>query len=238
MIRVRSFLDQFPQKIFEPGETLLKPGENPGFGYIIIEGTVKVFMRDRQGIERRVMPAMQYEIIPSGWLSNPRMSIQYQYDAYSIVKAAEITADSFERAALENPSVLYDLFLAGDSRIKELKNRIMTLVQSRAEDKLVYFFYGLLERGTEPAKDGWARIIYSMSQQEIADALGMARETAAASIQKLIDQKIIRSTSRTRYEVHLDNMCDYHLEHLLYVEPGKPRPKRQKNSSITVVKKK
>lgn len=231
MIRVQSFLNQFPQKIFESGETILQPGPHPGYGYIVQEGIVKVYMRDKQGIERRIMPAMQYEIIPSGWLSNQKGSIQYFYEAYGLVKLARITAEEFEKVSQDNPSVLYDLFLAADSRVKHLKNRVMTLSQSRAEDKLVYFFFGLLESGTEPANDGWARIIYSMSQQEIADALGMARETAASSIQKLIDQKIIRTTGRRRYEVHIDNMCDYHLEQLLYVPPGQPRPKRPKGTN-------
>lgn len=228
MIRLRAFLNKFPQKIFEPGETIMKPGPNPGHGFIIEAGIVKVFMRDKQGIERRIVGAMQYEVIPSGWLSDPKASIQFEYEAYGVVKLAQITPHEFEKAILDNPSVLYDLYLAADSRVKYLKNRIMTLVQSKAEDKLVYFFYGLLETGTEPAKDGWARIIYSISQQEIADMLGMARETAAASIQKLIDQKVIRTTGRTRYEVHLNTMCDYHLEQLLYVPPGQPRPKRPK----------
>jgi CRP-like cAMP-binding protein len=61
------------------------------------------------------------------------------------------------------------------------KRRIESLVQERAEDKFIIFLKYMIDRSSKPTtQKDIVELIHTMTQKEIADALGISRETVSS----------------------------------------------------------
>ncbi|MFO0955200.1 MAG: Crp/Fnr family transcriptional regulator [Candidatus Saccharibacteria bacterium] len=203
-------LRQFPQEVFEKGQAIFRLGEVAKHGYIVLDGIVKIYICDRLGIERRLFSAHRYDMVPSGWLADPSRPMRYHYAAYDRVILARIQPAQFRAILTQVPDALIALLIAQDDRVHHTKLRIETVIQSRAEDKVAYFFEYLSERVADPPDtDGWSKIVVGLSHQEMSDALGLARETTAAAIQSLEKKGYIRKAGRQKYFIHIEGLRHY-----------------------------
>ncbi len=209
-MQLEKVLQKFPQEIFEKDQPIFRLGDVAKHGYIVLDGIIKIFICDRQGIERRLFSAHRFDLAPSGWLANPQRPMRYHYSAYSQVKVARIDQVQFREILTQSPDALLELLIAQDERVHHNKLRIETVIQSRAEDKVAYFFEYLAERVTDPPdKTGWSKITVNLSHQEMSHALGLARETTAAAIQTLEQTGCIRKAGRQKYFINIKDLSRY-----------------------------
>lgn len=203
MIRLDALVKDFPTKVFEKGTAIYKPGDKPKYAYLPLTGVVAIYSYDLNGIERRLLSAKEYEIIPNNWLISQDMIVEYHYKAFTKVICAEIDRVKFSTLLKKNPEALYELFLVQDNRLQMAKYRIETLIQPKAFDKLIYQFKYILERSSQPTSEsGWVETMLPLTQSEFADALGLTRETVAKELQKLEKEGIVKPIGKGYYKIN------------------------------------
>lgn len=207
MLRLDPILKRLPTKGFKEGQVIFKPGEIPKNGFIPISGVIATYSYDQQGIERRIISAKEYELIPNNWLISPSEPLEYYYRAYTDVVCCVIDRIKFPQLLKENPEALYELLLVQDNRMQAAKHRIETLVQPKAIDKLLYMFRYMLERISLPTDNNrWVKTLFSLTQAEFADALGLTRETVAKELANLEDDGVIKSSGKGIYLINKNKL--------------------------------
>lgn len=134
MLRLNPIIKQLPTKRFNKGDIILKPGDVAKYGYIPILGVIATYAIDQNGIERRIISAKEYELLPNSWLIAPNMPVEYYYRAYTDTVCALADRISFPKLLMKSPEALYEFLLVQDNRMQAAKYRIETLIQPRAVD--------------------------------------------------------------------------------------------------------
>ncbi len=203
MLRLEPILKQLPVKSYRAGDVIFKPGDTPKFGLIPLSGVINTYSCDHNGIERRIISAKEYELVPNNWLISPSVPVNYYYKAYTDVVCAIADRREFPRLLMSNPEALYELLLVQDNHMQAAKYRIETLIQPKAIDKLLYMFRYMVERVSLPTdKRHWVKTIFPLTQAEFADALGLTRETAAKELKQLEDDGVIKSLNKSFYLIN------------------------------------
>lgn len=203
MLRLNQILSNLPTKTFEKNDIIFDHKDVVKNGYIVISGIVTIYSLDRNGIERRLSSSQKYELIPNGWLCSPNTKIEYNYRAYTKCVCAEVDRDKLHTILLKNPEALFELLLAQDMKIKYADNRIETLIQSRAEEKVLFFLKYISARISTPTSDGfWVETNFSLTQSEIANALGITRETATSELHKLEKMGVLSPMGKGKYLIN------------------------------------
>lgn len=209
MLRLDTIIKKLPTKTFKKGEIIFKPGEIPKNGYIPIVGIIGIYTIDHNGIERRVIAAREYELEPNKWLVSPNMPLDFCYRAYTDVIVAVIDRREFERLLMDNPEAMYEFLLVQTNRMQAAKYRIETLIQHRAVDKLLHLFRYLVMISALPTnKAGWVKTALPMKQSDVADALGITRETAAKDLSQLEKEGVIKFNNKGIYLINKKKLAE------------------------------
>lgn len=185
------FFSQYPTRSFLKGEIILSEGEEPSAGYIVRSGFVKVYDIDASGTERPVVFDVRNEMFPIGWIFGKISKAVYFYEAFTDLTVCVIDRDEFIAAIKKDPSVMFALYDYYVKRHLDLQLRIEGLEQSRAQSKILYTLKFLCSRFGQAAGGNNIEIHLPLTQQNIADFLGITRETAAIELKKLQNRKII-----------------------------------------------
>lgn len=87
-------------------------------------------------------------------------------------------------------------------------SHINTLEQPRALDKVAFRLFHLVDEPKAKLFDNPKKQTLSVTQQELADSLGLTRETTGAELKKLEVKKIIQR-SRSKYVLFMERLRSY-----------------------------
>ncbi len=197
MQRYQNFLAQFRVKHFKKGELILCQGEVPPCAYAVKTGIVKTYNLTVQGEEKPIGFDIKDEIFPVAWVFGAVERVQYYYEAFVDCDIYCIPLEAYTSYLHANPThQLYELQeLVG--RYTGAQMRINALEQSKAWHKVVNTLHFLCLRYGEPAKKQVTRIQIPLTQQDLANFIGLTRETTGIELKKLQKQGIL--TSRKQY---------------------------------------
>lgn len=182
----------FKARTYKPNQVIVKAGGPNTKGYLVLQGVVKCVTYDRKGTERRLVSAQSGDIFPTIWLSHQESPVQFTYTAYDTVEVAILERKEFFAFLHKHPDILTELFTKLEMRVHYAKRRVEILIQERADDKFIIFLKYLADRNGQPTeKKSIVYIPTVMTQQEIADALGVSRETVSALFSDMYKKKII-----------------------------------------------
>lgn len=207
MSHLSNYLKKLPFRTYDSGEIILMQGQVAQVLYIPIKGIVKVFMLDKQGIERRILSVQKNEPFPSGWMAEPSRPVAYTYQAYSKTKCAIVDEKSMHELINRHPKALAELLAYTDRRVEYAKQRIEMLVQGKAEDKILYFLNYTLNRISKPSdSEGKSVLNARMTQKEIGESMGLTRETTSRVLREFADKGIISLGTKQKIYIHEDNL--------------------------------
>lgn len=201
-------IEQYPLKAFNKGQTILLKGESPKGVYIIEYGVVRAYMITADGAERLVAIHSKAEDIPIGYGIGISNAAEYFYEAYTNCRLRIVPQAVFERALRSDAAALFQRQARIESRLLATLFHINALEQPRAGDKIAFtLFYMASHLGTRlrPHK---TRFKLAVTQQEIANALGLTRETAGMELKKL-ELKQLLSHSRKSYILYMERLRAY-----------------------------
>lgn len=201
------FLSTYPSLVFEKGQTVLLKDEVPKGTYIIESGIIKTYTITASGEERIVSIDTKGEDIPIGFTIGLIEKCKYFYEAYTKCSVRIVPREAYLKHLQGNIDSLYRRHVRLTKILLSNQKHIEALEQSKAMEKvaltLLYFADTL---GTTFPHKTIKRL--SITQQEIANSLGLTRETAGIMLKKLEVKKLLVH-SRNTYVLYVEKMRKY-----------------------------
>jgi len=201
------FITTFPLLVFEKGQTVLLKDEVPKGTYVIESGIIKTYTINETGEERIVSIDTKGEDIPIGFTIGLIDRCQYFYQAYTRCTIRVVPTDAYLNHLAENPESLYKRHIRITKILLTNLRRIEALGQSNASEKVARTLLYMADTLGSTFPNKTIRKL-SITQQEIANALGLTRETAGIVLKKL-ELKQLLEHSRNTYVLYIERLHKY-----------------------------
>ncbi len=183
--KFQKFVKQFPTKRFDKGEIILVQGEVPTCAYLVQKGVVKIYNLTSAGEEKPIMFELRGEAFPTPWIFGKIKYALYYYEAFTECELFCIPPDEYQRFLRENPDEMFKLFSYFIGRNMHYQMRINALEQSKAAAKVLNTIHFLCLRFGRELKDNVVQIQLPLTQQDLANFMGLTRETTGIELKKL-----------------------------------------------------
>lgn len=172
--------------------------------YIIESGIIKTYAITGSGEERIISIDTKGEDIPIGFTTGLVDKCQYFYEAYTRCVIRVIPSSDYVQHLLSDTDSLYRQHLRVTKMFLTNLHHVEALEQSKATEKvaLTLLYFAETLGSTFPNK---AVRKLTITQQEIANALGLTRETAGHVLKKL-EFKHLLAKSRNTYVLYMERL--------------------------------
>lgn len=204
----RQFLANYPCQTYKKGETILLKGDEPKHLYIIESGFVKTYTITARGDERLVSIDRRGEDFPVGYAFHLIDTSQFFYEAFTRCTIRLVPRDQYLAHLHSNVDSMYKRQVSMTMLLLSTLSRVHALEQSNASDKIAYTLLYMAEQLGVILRPYATRLKISVTQQQIADSLGLTRETASIELRKLEMMKLI-AHSRKNYVLHMERLRKY-----------------------------
>ncbi|WP_166036809.1 helix-turn-helix domain-containing protein [Sphingosinicella sp. YJ22] len=109
--------------------------------------------------------------------------------------------EAFDRFVEANPSVERELYKMAAHELAAAQQQMVLLGRKTAAERVASFFLNLLQRGERVSGRTETRFNLPMSRLDMADYLGLTKETVSRMLAELRDRRLIRLETQSRVEV-------------------------------------
>ncbi len=208
MQKLAAYISTFPVKKFEKNQLIVCQGDAPTTVYAIKSGFVKGYDINDQGMEQLLWFGSRMDIFPLGYMFGQIEESQFFYSAFSDVEAYAMKPDDLIQYLSNNPTPLMELTRRLTSTFYDSLHRLNAAERPKASDKIAHTLYFIANRFKKNSPPGVAEISLPLTHQDIANLLGLTRETAAVELKKLKDAKLIYY-DKWHFTVFTDKMKDH-----------------------------
>jgi len=196
MNNFNTFFDQFPTTSVQKGEVILQQNYVPHHAYVLKSGFVKVVSFTNNGEEKSVAFKVAGDLIPIYWIFGKSQAALYYYQAHTDCVLYVLDRDDILQHVDGNHD--FAKFVLDQQVIAHVNHelRVEALEQSRAHLKLLYTFRHLALLYGIDMKRGMVKITIPLTQQELANFVGLTRETTIAALGKLRRDNVVRCDHR------------------------------------------
>lgn len=215
MDKIAEYFDGFPSEQFEKGAIILHQDMAPQTAYAVKSGVVKIYNLTAHGEEKLIGFATHNDVLPFGWTMGVAKKSQYYYQAFSDCSVYRVPRAEYEAFLKNHPDILYETLQSSVRDSLQYQLRINALGQSKAADKVLNTIHYLSLCFGQDLEPDVVEIPLPLTQQDIANCVGMTRETTTTELRKLIAKKVISHHEQT-YVVDtdkLDHLIDDDYEH-------------------------
>jgi len=198
------FLSNYPLLVFEKGQTVLLKGDTPKGTYIIESGIIKTYSIATSGEEHIISIDTKGEDIPIGYTIGLIDKCQYFYEAYSHCVVRVVPREEYLEHLAANPESLWRRHVRVNKILLTTLHHIEALEQSKAPEKVALTLLYLAETIGSTFPNKTVRKL-SVTQQEIANSLGLTRETAGHVLKNLEVKKLL-AKSRNTYVLYVERL--------------------------------
>lgn len=199
------FLMRYRAKKFTKGEIILVEGEVPTIAYAIKRGVVKVYNLTAEGQEKPIGFDDRYDLFPIGWVFGKIMRTQYFYEAFTDCEVYCVPREDYLSYLQSNAAISFTLHTNFIDRYLSSQMRIYALEQSKASEKVVHTLHFLCLKFGRDVRKNVVRIDLPLTQQDLANFMGLTRETTGIELKRLERAGII-DYKRQNYLVHTDRL--------------------------------
>ena len=184
----------FPKKT-----TILFQGEVPDSVLLLRNGLVKVYGITSDGDQRTVTILGAGDVFPMSWVFGKSPVCIYYFEAMTDCTAWGVTKAQYEDMVEQHSDLKDQIFNNYLSHYIAATMHVYALEHSYAQDKIVYILQYLVTRYGIKQPDGLCKISLRLSHQDIAEMVGITRETAAVELHKLKEKGLINYQRFTYY---------------------------------------
>ncbi len=165
--------------------TILFQGEIPRAVLLLQKGLVKVYGITSTGDQRTVTLLTEGDVFPMSWVFGKSGVCMYYYEAMTDCTVVAVSKEEY-KSALEHDAELYEqVFNNYMGHYIGATMHVYALEQSHAEDKLAFILQYLVARFGQKMPDGRFKIDLRLSHQDIAEMVGITRETTAVELHRM-----------------------------------------------------
>lgn len=187
------YCSSYPVRHFKKDRPLFYQGEVPRAVYFIKSGVVKFYNITSQGEEKTVGYESDGVLIPLEWLFNRSPVALYYCDTFTDCQLYSLAKDDLINFLNSHPGAASSLMKRSISMYIGATIHLHALEQSRASDKLLYILHYLVLRFGERINKTDSKILLKITHQDIANLVGLTRETVSSELGKLAKKRIIKS---------------------------------------------
>lgn len=206
----RQFIASYPSRAFKKGETILLKDDTPKDMHVIESGLVKVYTITANGDERVVNFCREEEDFPVGFSLGIIEQSQYFYEAFTNSSIRLVPRKDYLRYLSSDIEVMQKRLARLTILLMSNYARVSALEQTRASDKIAQTLLYMADQFGVLLRPYNTRLKLAVTQQEIANSLGLTRETTNIELRKLEVKQLI-SYSRKSYILHTERLRK-HLE--------------------------
>lgn len=208
MQKLEEFIQKYPLRKFDKDQLLLVQDERPRDVFFVKTGFIKGYDINIDGIEQHIWLGTTGDIIPYEWLFGAVDSTLLFYSAFTELEVYVVNRQEMLDFFTEHPDVM--LYIAKDiaSKLSELTEKLTATEKPKASEKIVYMLNILAKRfGKDNAAGDKSEITVPLTQQDIANLLGLTRETVATELKKLKDKGYVYY-DKWQFVVHTDKISE------------------------------
>lgn len=189
-------LDDLMTKKFRQGSILIYQGEIPQSLYIVKNGIIKLYNITSQGDERIVAFKLAGDLFPTSWSLGKASSAYYYYEAQTDGEMYVLSRSVFQEYLASHSDAMAIFAQHYLSKYAGSLMRITALEQPKASDKVLHTLYYLVQQHGREVKPGVIVVNMQLTQQMVADLIGLTRETTAAELVKLKRSGVLKYKGR------------------------------------------
>ncbi|OGH12921.1 MAG: hypothetical protein A2776_02410 [Candidatus Levybacteria bacterium RIFCSPHIGHO2_01_FULL_40_10] len=180
--KLEEFFSEFRRITYKKRELIIRADETPSGLYFIYKGFVRLYSISESGQELTLIIFKPKDLFPIRWAvvnGSP-----YYCEAITSVEVAKAPRDKFLEFSEKNPEVLSELLTKVLTRLGGLLERMEYSVFGNAYQKVASILVICAERfGRE--KDGEIVIRVPLTHKDLANLVGLTRETTSVELKKL-----------------------------------------------------
>lgn len=189
--RIKEFIESFPLRHFEKGEPIINAGEEVTSMYCMNEGFVRSFDISDKGDTQVIWYGRPEDIFPLPLLFDDAYEVPYFYDAFTSCSVHVIPAKEFSDFLSQDNDALVrlSLYLAEDNI--DTTRRLHALAEPKAREKILRTIDFFVRRFSHPSRKDEIEVPIPLTHQDIANFIGLTRETVSHELIKMRDERII-----------------------------------------------
>lgn len=201
----QEFLKSFPIRRVRKGQIILYQGEAPRNAFVIKDGVVKSYNLNPLGEEKIITFNVAADLIPLAWIFEKAPGALYYYDAFTDCELYSLPKDELRKFMTNDQATANFLLDRYITLYVGSSLHINALEQSKSTEKIIRTLQHLVMRyGEEQGKNLW-RINLRLTHQDLANMIGLTRETVAMELSKLKKRGIV-SYFGQRYMVKTETL--------------------------------
>jgi CRP/FNR family transcriptional regulator len=192
---------------YKKGQVIFFEGDLSDKFYIINQGKIKTFKHTREGKEQILYILTEGDFI--GDLSLLKKStFQYNAEALEDVHVCTLAKDDFDKILKDNPEICLRILEYVHDRLVNLENLVQTLSTKDVEARIAGLLISFSESfGTR--KDGKVILDMALTREEMANYIGVTRETMSRKLSSLQEEGILELVGNKRIIINkLDLLKD------------------------------
>lgn len=183
------FFSQFRRIKYKKHDVILRPENPPPGVFYVAKGYVRVYTLSETGQELSLIIFKPGDVFPMIWAFNDVKITQY-CEAMTYVEVHRASKKEFAEFVYKNPEALWDVTSKILIRLHGLLERVEYMVFGNAYQKVASILVICAERfGIE--KGGYIQIGAPLTHKDVANLIGLTRETTSIELKKLENAKII-----------------------------------------------
>lgn len=197
----RSFITKYPLKKFDKGQMIICQDTTPNCCYIISKGFVKTYLITTEGTEKPISFEGKNDIFPVDTTFGHSEEAKYFYEAYTPTEVHAVPREDFVNFVEKQPRLFKRMFNYLIRRTLDYHEHISSLEQAKAFDKLICALNLLTKRFGREVTKSRAHMTLPLTQQDLANFLGLTRETTGVQLKALEQDGVLRY-KRQRYLIN------------------------------------
>jgi CRP/FNR family transcriptional regulator len=188
---IAAFVRKQPVKRFGKDNIIVYQGELPDALYAIRSGYVKIYDISGDGSEQLLGLAGKYDFIPSEVLFSGLKAAQFFYAAFTPVEVYAVDKRKFMEQLRGNNEALYAIVQTVTEKYHSSLRHLAAVQKPKAREKIVHVLHFLAAQFLVSQNSDILSGSLPFTQQDIANLVGVTRETAAHELKLLKNEGYI-----------------------------------------------
>ena len=177
-------------KEYNKGDVIFTEGNVANTLYFINEGKIKLYKYTKDGKEQILHVLSEGDFFGELELIKPS---KYGFNAKAIVdsKICTLTKDEMKDIMMGNPEIGIKVLEAVGERLSKVESLVQNLATNDVDSRMAYLLTDLMEKYGEVMEDNIS-IKLPLSREDMANYIGVTRETISRKLKKFEDEKLIK----------------------------------------------
>lgn len=199
MDELAAYIRTQPVRRFTKDCMMVYQGELPSSLYAVRSGYVKIYDISPDGNEQFLALAGKYDFLPSELLFSQLRAAQFFYAAFTPVEVYVVNRLEFIRRLQQDSQALYHIVQLITEKYHGQLRHLTAVQKPKAREKIVYVLHFLATHFMDGVTLSAGPVPLPLTQQDIANLVGVTRETAAHELKQLKNEGYISYNKSSFY---------------------------------------